>query len=221
MERIPIELDSFHHVYNRGTEKRDIFLCDADFKLFLKYLYLLNDRDVESPSRIIKSQGEDAGKDVDHKPLVAIVAYCLMKNHFHLLLHEICEGGISKFMQRIGTAYTMFFNEKYERNGALFQGVFKSRLITSEEYLLKIIDYIHLNPCEVLRGTQREKILQMYPYSSAHVYNNRSLKNKILNLEALKEYTEIPNNYFGWLSDQGDFDEIAPMLIDGRGERTK
>ncbi|MFA6006249.1 MAG: transposase [Candidatus Paceibacterota bacterium] len=218
MERVPIELESFHHVYNRGTEKRDIFLSNADRKLFLKYLYLLNDREVESPSRLIKSQGEEAEKDIDHKPLVAVMAYCLMPNHFHLLLHEIYEGGISKFMQRLGTAYTMYFNEKYGRSGALFQGVFKSKLITDEEYLLKIIDYIHLNPCEMKNFLPRESVLQTYQYSSAKAYDNKFVKNKILNPEVLKDYTKIPNNYFKWLIEQGDFSEVATMLI---GEKEK
>ncbi len=221
MERIPIELESFQHVYNRGTDKRDIFLADSDYKLFLRYLYLLNDREVESPSRLIASQGEEPKKEVDHKPLVAIVAYCLMSNHFHLLLHEIYEGGISKFMQRLGTAYTMFFNEKYQRSGTLFQGVFKSKLITDEEYLLKIIDYIHLNPCEVWKSTPREDVLKNYQYSSAGAYDNKFIKNKILNLEVLKEYTKPPNQYFKWLIEQGDFEELGPMLIDGNYKKPK
>lgn len=214
MERVPIELETFHHVYNRGTEKRDIFMSDDDYQLFLKYLYLLNDRDIESPAKLIRSQGEDAEKEIDHKPLVAIVSYCLMPNHFHLLLHELFEGGISKFMQRLGTAYTMYFNDKYKHSGGLFQGTFKSKLITDEEYLLKIIDYIHLNPCDMLNSIPREKVLNDYKYSSALNYDNRFLKNRILNLEKLKDYTELPNNYFKWLIEQGDFEEISPMLID-------
>lgn len=214
MQRIPIELESFHHVYNRGTEKRDVFLCDEDYKMFLKYLYLLNDRDVESPAKLLRDHGNDVGKEDDHKPLVAIVAYCLMPNHFHLLLHEIHEGGISKFMQRLGTAYTMYFNEKYERSGALFQGCFKSKLITDEEYLLGVIDYIHLNPCELWKNSPLKKVLQTYQYSSARAYEDRLAKNKILNIEVLQEYTDIPKDYFSWLVEQGDFNELGPMLID-------
>lgn len=214
MDRVPIELETFHHIYNRGTEKRDIFECENDYKLFLKYLYLLNDREVESPAKLIRSQGEDAERDVDHAPLVAVIAYCLMPNHYHLLLHEIYEGGISKFMQRLGTAYTMYFNERNERSGALFQGCFKSRLITDEEYLLKVIDYIHLNPCEMRKSFPRKEVLQKYKYSSAHIYENKNTYDKILNLEVLKEYTEIPNNYFKWLTEQDDFGEILPIMID-------
>jgi len=214
MDRVPIELETFHHVYNRGTEKRDVFLSIKDYELFLKYLYLLNDREIESPSRLIKSQGEDAEKDVDHAPLVAIVAYCLMPNHFHLLLYEIYEGGISKFMQRLGTAYTMYFNEKNERSGSLFQGCFKSKLITDEEYLLNIIDYIHLNPCEIRRNITRQEVLEKYKYSSAQYYQYMNRSSKILNLKVLDEYTEIPKDYFGWLEDQDDFSAVTPLLID-------
>ena len=216
MNRVPIELESFHHVYNRGTEKRQIFMDKEDRELFLKFLYVLNDREIESPSKIFQLHGRYGENSTNGAPLVAIVAYCLMPNHFHLLLNEIFEGGISKFMQRLGTAYTMYFNDKYERTGALFQGTFKSRLVEDVNYLLKVIDYIHLNPFKGRNSKEMVTTLSSYKYSSFSAYQKLIPHDKILNLDVLKDYTELPLDYCKWLQqvNNSDNEEIKGLIID-------
>ena len=219
MERVPFEVESFYHIYNRGVDKRIVFNSDKDRLLFIKYLNILNDIDIISP-RINRDIEGQPLKKAD-KRLVNIIAYCLMPNHFHLLLQEINDGGISKFMQRIGTAYTMYFNEINDRSGVLFQGVFKSKYIDSEIYLQKIIDYIHLNP--VLHKTDDRgkymkadwiKILEQYRWSSYQNYNDLLKQSECLQRDVLKEYINLPEPYLKWLKDQNDFNDVAHLMLD-------
>ncbi|PID52484.1 MAG: hypothetical protein CR972_02245 [Candidatus Moraniibacteriota bacterium] len=148
----------FYHIYNRGVEKREIFLSDADYHRFLLSCHLLNDttngmmqkyRDIYRaqnpkvrPSDIRRS---DLGMPVAREKLIEMVAYCLNPNHYHMIVREKESGGIKKFMQKIGTSYTMYFNKKYKRTGVLFQGKFKSIHIDSDAYLLYLSAYVNDN----------------------------------------------------------------------------
>jgi len=149
------------------------------------------------------------------EPMVEIGAYTLMPNHFHLLLKEIREGGIAIFMQRIFTAFTMYFNKKYERTGALFAGPFKSRHAADDRYIKKLISYLHLNATELFgphrkdgRGNIEiiEKRLIEYPYSSLSDFlgyerpERKILGNSIFELfdtiPTLKEMVDDANSYY-------------------------
>ena len=223
MERILIELDSFHHVYNRGVDKRKIFDDDEDRELFLTYLDVLNDCDIQSP-RLKPELLERMKQSSRGKSLVNIIAFCLMSNHYHFLLQENNEGGISKFMQRLGTAYTMYYNQKSERTGSLFQGVYKSRLIDEESHLLKVVDYIHLNPVTHKDGVGEKVIsksllqeLRNYRWSSFADYCGKNTYPRVLNLNALSQYSEIPDAYDKWLLDEyraDDFKDVEHLKID-------
>ena len=113
----------YYHLYNRGVEKRTIFDNEVDRKRFLSLLYICN-----NTAPIVIRDLKDAGYsmedifDIERVPLVSIGAYCLMDNHFHLLIKEIDDGGITLFMKRFTTAYTMYFNEKNRRVGFRFCG---------------------------------------------------------------------------------------------------
>src|SRR3989338_5492140 len=131
----------FYHIYNRGTEKRKIFLSARDHERFLSLLYLANGEERVDMKRQGRTLSELMLQDKGKK-LVEVCAYCLMPNHFHLILKEIDEGGISKFMQKIITGYTMYFNKNYERSGALFQGKFKSEHAKNDRYLKYLIAYL-------------------------------------------------------------------------------
>ena len=149
------------------------------------------------------------------EPLVSISAYCLMPNHFHLLIREIRDGGISKFMQKLTTAYTMYFNIKNERTGALLEGGFKARHADTDEYLKYLISYIHLNPVKLIdpkwkeegiADTQHAKTyLEQYPYSSYLDYLGKErVQGKILDRASLPEYFEsvkdFESNLAEWLN---------------------
>lgn len=144
----------YYHIYNRGIEKRIIFEDEMDYKTFLKYL-----KEALSPlpdSRDLKVSFSFKGATFKGLPRpvknfvkdVNLIAYCLMPNHFHLLVTQNSVRDINRFMQSIITRYSMFFNKKYNRIGKLFQGHYKAVLISDENYLLHLSRYIHLNPSE-------------------------------------------------------------------------
>jgi putative transposase len=179
--RVKLEIGEFYHVYNRGVEKRIIFKNSADYKRFLVLLYIANStkslhiKDFRSINSIEEIYAKDRGEQ-----LVAIGAYCLMPNHFHLLLTPLVESGVSKFMLKLQTGYSMYFNKKNNRVGSLFQGTFKSQHINKNRYLMHIYSYIHLNPSKLQNpGWKNEtknflktikNFITTYPYSSLQEY---------------------------------------------------
>ncbi|MDO8523569.1 MAG: transposase [bacterium] len=133
----------FYHIYNRGTDKRVVFNNNYDFDRFLQSIAEFNS--------VIPIGSIYENSFIDHKlgrptsKLVNIVCYCLNPNHYHMILEQCAEGGISEFMKRLSGGYTKYFNNKYKRNGVLFQGRFKSSHIDSNEYLLHASAYVNLN----------------------------------------------------------------------------
>jgi putative transposase len=114
--------------------------------------------------------------------IVEIIVFCLMPNHFHLLLKQVEENGISKYMHRLETGYTMYFNKCNDRSGVLLQGTFKCKAITTNPYLLQLSKYIHTNPLHIVGKKQTDisiikKQLCEYPWSSLREYCNIWLKN--------------------------------------------
>ena len=188
----------FYHLYNRGTEKRDIFLSHTDYARFLTLLYLANQ---EIPT-VLKIQGQTLEELVEERsgaPLVDIAAYCLMPNHFHLLVRGIEDGDIGKFMQKLTTGYTMYFNKKNERTGTLFQGRYKATHVADDRYLRYLISYIHLNPVKLIEPKWKEEgiddqvraehYLEQYNASSYQDYlGKKRSEGMILSREVLPEY---------------------------------
>ncbi|MDP2648633.1 MAG: transposase [bacterium] len=185
-----IELGEWHHCYNRGVDKRPIFSNEGDANRFMMLLYLCNS---SGPVALYNMHKPDIGKAFGEErgsPIVSIGAFCLMPNHYHLLIKEIIEGGTTSFMRKLGTAYTMYFNQKFERIGHLFCGQYRSRHVASDEYFQTVLPYIHINPAELYEpnwkdGTVRDlKQLQRklieYPYSSLSDYANPGRTSPIL-----------------------------------------
>lgn len=195
-------INEFYHIYNRGTDKRLIFLDEGDYQRFCKLLYLCNGqkkivfRDVPIGSTYGYERGET---------FVDIGAYCLMPNHFHLLLREKIQDGVSIFMQKLSTAYSMYFNTKYNRSGGLFEGIFKAKHIDNEAYFNYVYSYIHLNPVKILYPNWKEtgipdpqdtkSFLSAYGHSSYFDYfiTNRP-QNMILNKNAFPEHFKQLND---------------------------
>ncbi|MBI4037723.1 transposase [Candidatus Curtissbacteria bacterium] len=138
------EENAYYHVFNRGVEKRKIFLDEKDYKIFIYYLFIylypLERVLTKYPRLPIRLHNKNLSKEA------ALVSYCLMPNHFHLLLKQTTKSGISKFLKQITNAYTEYFNKKYVRSGSLMQGPFKAVRIKNDEQLIHITRYIHLNP---------------------------------------------------------------------------
>lgn len=133
----------FYHIYNRGVDKRSIFSDKNDLERF--FLSMQEFNTVKPIGSIFENSfNKNKGGKIDQS-LVQFVAFCLIPNHFHFILVQLEERGIEKFMHRLGTGYTNYFNEKHLRSGALFQGRFKANHISSNEYLLHAGIYVNLN----------------------------------------------------------------------------
>ena len=144
--------ESYYHIYNRGVNKRLIFLDDKDYRVFLnlfkRYLSL-------SPTKDNKS------REYEHlRGRVELLAYCLMPNHIHILVYVQEAKALSRLLSGVMTSYSMYFNKRYKRVGPLFQGRFKASLVSQDQYLLHISRYIHLNPSDY----------KNYRYSSLYDY---------------------------------------------------
>lgn len=134
-----------YHVLNRGVDKREIFIDDGDRARFIRDLYEFNDT-IPAPDAY-RMQMRDLRSPASHKRqrLVDIHGWVLMGNHYHLLLSENIEGGLTQFIRKLNIGYAKYFNERYERNGTLFQGRTKKILIASDSHFLYILHYVHLN----------------------------------------------------------------------------
>lgn len=133
----------YYHIYNRGVDKRAIFSNKFDLQRFFQSMEEFN---VEQPigSIYLNTFNKEKLRDPASK-LVNFVAFCLNPNHYHFLITPLVENGVEKFMQRLGTGYTLYFNKKEKRSGSLFQGKFKSKHINLNKYLLHASSYINLN----------------------------------------------------------------------------
>lgn len=204
----------FYHIYNRGTDKRIVFIDDHDYERFLILLFLCNDtkavvvRDIlepyESSTSVVSSSFWHEHER--EQTLVDIGAYCLMQNHFHLFIREKVTSGTSQFMQKLSTAYTMYFNKRHDRTGALFQGRFKVRHIDDEAYFNWLFSYIHLNPVKliaprwkedgILDKRAAEKFMKGYTYSSFHDYfAEKRPESAILSTNTFPDHFEHLNDF--------------------------
>lgn len=224
--KVKLEIGEFYHVYNRGVEKRIIFKHSSDYKRFLVLLYIANSteplhiKDYRSISSIDEIFQKERGK-----PLVAIGAYCLMPNHFHLLLTPLVNGGVTKFMLKLQTGYSMYFNKKNDRVGSLFQGTFKSQHINKNKYLMHIYSYIHLNPIKLEDKEWKthpksilktlKKFVTSYPYSSLEEYLSENYKiidpkPFPVNKKEICNYNSIVDDY----SKEFSFVEPPPKILE-------
>lgn len=156
--------NSYYHIYNRGVEKRDIFLDEQDCKVFLHYLKLYLSpveelKKINLPGlRIYRFIRLNLSLEVN------LLAFALMPNHFHMQLKQITQNGIVKLMRRLSTSYVMYFNRKYRRIGALFQNTYKAVSIESDPYLLHLTRYIHFNPTKLKPKAINFSEFSSYPY---------------------------------------------------------
>lgn len=151
--------NGYYHLYNRGVEKRLIFLDRQDYTVFLSYLkeYLLPKDEKALRQKLADPNITSRERDRLIKKLslnnfageITLVAYCLMPNHFHFLVKQKSAQAIDAFMQSLSTRYTMYFNHKYERVGSLYQAVYKASSIDTDQYLLELSRYIHKQALEI------------------------------------------------------------------------
>ena len=218
LRKDPFITGEYYHIYNRGIDKRVIFKANRDYERFMMLLYLANSDDSFRLDNILDKQNRSFIKilllDKGNR-IVSIGAWCMMTNHFHLLIRQEADGGITKFMKKLGTGYSMYFNIRYERKGALFGGLFKSKLIgVDDNYLRHLFGYIHINLLEIRFPDWENKIkkpsadmatfLKSYRYSSYRDYIGEDrIERRLLNPENFPDYfkdsksfQDFVENYF-------------------------
>ncbi|MBY0539755.1 hypothetical protein K2P56_05020 [Patescibacteria group bacterium] len=149
-----------YHALNRGVDKRTLFLDSQDYARFVHDMYAFNNtapaRHTNRSARLENPPMVDfVSRPLGKNRLVDIHGWVLMKNHYHLLLSERVEGGVTLFLRKLNIGYAKYFNERYKRSGTLFQGRTKKVLIERDTQFLYILLYIHLNPLDYLKGAQK------------------------------------------------------------------
>lgn len=187
----------YYHIFNRGVGKKTIFYTKKEYARFiLLILALQGPVSLKKTNRVTAAFAHDLDmvgalppghiEKIAAKRYVSLCAFCLMPNHFHLLLKEESEAGIPTFMQRIQTAYTMYYNTRYETSGHLFQGPYKLVHIETDRQLLHTSAYIHRNPIELGFTPKR---LAEYPWSSLTDYIHYNRWGRLLNLDLLVSFS--------------------------------
>ena len=219
--RIDFSIGEYYHIYSRGTDKRAIFLEHKDYQRFKILLYICNNINPVDMCKDFQRGRTFAGffKIKREDTLVDIGIYCLMPNHFHLLIREKVEGGITKFAMKLLTAYSMYFNRKNNRKGALFESRFKAKHVDSDNYLKYIFAYIHLNPVKLIDPKWKEngisnrrnakQHLEKYNFSSYLDYKDvERLEGKIINREVFPEYFDNKKDFDFFIDEWLSLSEI-------------
>lgn len=241
MRNIKFIEGQIYHIYNRGIDKRTIFLDERDYFRFIHDLFEFNDEEpainlyykkfsFQNQSYEAKPRKiERKTRKIKHirKLLVEILVFCLMPNHFHLLLKQKREGGIVEFMHKLGTGYTMSFNQKHERVGSLFQGPYKAVLVEKDAHFLHLPYYIHSNPLDskfpewrnkkIKNYKEAMKFLENYRWSSFPDYIGKKNFPSVTQREFLNEFFESPENYkkdtLKWLKEM-DLEEVKGLILE-------
>lgn len=201
MRTTPIAPGEYYHVFNRGNNKQQIFLDNRDW---IRFLFLI--LHLQSPTTFFNMSrdvnyyvkhsvfniAEDEIYEIVKNRTVELISFCLMPNHFHLILKEFSEAGISQYMQRILNGFTKYFNTKYKKSGHLFQGPYKIVHVEDNEQLLHLSSYIHRNPRELKQWRQREN---EYPWSSHQDYYDENRWGPLLSQSIILDQFEDKNEY--------------------------
>jgi putative transposase len=185
--------DSFYHVYARGSNRQRIFREPADFEKFLKLF-----------SRYLSLEETKNNVGIsfpNYSNRLELNAFCLMPNHFHLLIYQRQQGVMTQFMRSLLTSYSMYFNKKYKRSGPLFESRYKASLISDDAYLEHITRYIHLNP----------RLWQQYEYSSLPYYLHQ-ISDDWIRTKRIDERFSTPNEYLQFVQDYVQNKEMLDIL---------
>ena len=221
--KTPFAENEYYHIYSRGVEKRKIFLNTKDYDRFIALLYIMNQAGSFRMDNFLRDNQNDLKNIFEEKrdnTLVSILGYCLMPNHFHLILYEHTEGGISKFMGKLLTAYSMYFNTKYERSGPLFTHPFRSQHIENESQYMYVFSYLHLNPLSIIDSKwkkegiknkkEAEEFLEKYQFSSYLDFLGKDrIESVIIDLSLIPKY--IKNMELDFKTCEKTFCENSPI----------
>jgi putative transposase len=215
--------NGYYHIYNRGVEKRKIFLDEQDFAVFISYLkeYLLPKDGKKLNEKLSDPRITPKEKDKVLKSLrmnnfageITLLAYCLMSNHFHFFIKQKNAESIDRFMQSLATRYTAYFNRKYKRVGSLYQGVYKAVLINSEKQFLHLSRYIHKQAL-VLR-LQGETLQELQPCSYSEYLGRR--RAEWIHPEEILDYFSRTNpklSYENFIKQNDDSELLQEIILE-------
>lgn len=217
--------DSYYHLYNRGVEKREIFLDQQDFGVFLKYLrQYLSPKDEVALKQILDStESSHKERDTARKLLrlnnfskeLDLLCFALLPNHFHFIVKQTLANTIDQFINSLCTRYTMYFNKKYHRVGRLYQDVYKAVRVESEEQLLHLSRYINLNPMKWLAMPLKNYKQINFPSSLNYFVENKSTS--WLKTEEILSYFSINSpktSYYNFLEAYAPPEFVLPVSLD-------
>jgi REP element-mobilizing transposase RayT len=213
----PLITGEMYHIYNRGVDKRDIFADKNDIYRFIESIKEFNREDtINSLANLRKLKNSQQNPQIVALPLsgeklVEIIGYCLNPNHFHFILKQISDNGISKFMHKLQGGYSYYFNVKNTRSGSLFQGKFKSQVIVSENYFNKLIGYVNKN--YLIHSIPENK--NDLVFSGDFEYENNKF-----NIISKKEGKNILKIFGGVNKFKKHCDEIVSIVREERGKKS-
>lgn len=203
----PLANGEYYHIFNRGITRQPIFLDKRDYQRFIDTLYYYRFLSLSVKlSRFLTMPEEDKQNIMINlentaQRQVEIVCYVFMPNHFHLLLKQTSDKGISNYMRLILNSWTKFFNNKHNRKGSLFQGVFKAVRVETDEQLIHLSRYIHLNP--LVSYVVNEKDFLSYPWSSLPDFLKG--KSSLVDVSLILTHFPSPTSYQKYVLDQADY----------------
>jgi len=187
-----------YHIFNRSIHRRSLFTNKKEFNLFLEAMGYYSQ--TSPPVRFsIYRQQKNKYKINIHKSLVKIIAYCLMPNHYHFILTQIKEKGIKKFIHRLATSYSCYFNLKHNQKGPVFESKFKAVRVETQEQLIHLSRYIHLNPVTSYLTEDPFR----YNYSSYKIYLNQEKSDLVDFSDVMIDFS--PEDYRKFVLDQKDY----------------
>lgn len=197
--------NEFYHVFNRGVEKRTTFMNKRDYNRFIETMDYY--RIKNPPIRFsFRNRPIIIQKNTTASPLAEIICFCLMPNHFHMLVKQIDDNGISTFLSKLSNSYTKYFNTKFKRVGPLFQGSFKAVRIEDDEQLLHTSRHIHLNPLIDYLTSD----LRTYPYSSYPEF--LGLEKGFCKKAVILDNFKTPSDYEKFVLDQEDYGRTIKQI---------
>lgn len=203
---IPFANTEFYHVYNRGVEKRDIFTQPKDYRRFLKTLFYYQFMGPKPSFSRYSTYSLTTFKPLNENRIIEIICFCLMPNHFHLLIRQLKENGVSLFISQLSNSYTKYFNTRYNRVGPLLQGTFKALRVETDEQLIHLSRYIHLNP--IVSGLIDN--LDLYIWSSYQEY--KSGNGNICSINEILAFFPSAEDYKKFTEDQIEYGTTLEIL---------
>lgn len=211
---VPLVDGQIYHIFNRGVAQQPMFITKRDCERFLKTLWFYHFFRPPVRFSTFNNLSQELKSGIEKrlslsKPNVSLCAFCLMPNHFHLLVRQEAGGNISSYLKNITDSYTKFFNTKYKRNGPIFQGQFKAVRAESDEQLIHLSRYIHLNPVTSYVVRDFDQLLS-YPWSSLVQYLGKS--SGFCETETVLGFFSSKEKYSEFLQNQIDYQRTLESI---------